>query len=237
MIERKKKIGIVCCSNGMKRSYSTKIKALEEALLSIGLRPVFSDYIYEKSNVYSSTGKERARALMNFYSDDEIEEIFDISGGDLANGIVIGGNIRCFLKLAGTEYMPDFQDKILLLESRSGLVPQMETYLTQLQQLGAFDKIAGILLGTFTQMEENREMQISRFDAEGGNTALPQESLFDYPTMADLIRGYVDENMPIAVTKDIGHGKDAKAIVIGQHLEVTLHIRQPFEIRNNETGI
>ncbi len=28
------------------------------------------------------------------------------------------GNIRCFLKLSGTAYMPDLNGKILLLESR-----------------------------------------------------------------------------------------------------------------------
>ncbi len=60
--------------------------------------------------------------------------------------------IRCFLKLAGTEYMPDFTDKILLLESYSGTVAKMETYLCRLEQLGAFKKAAGILLGTFTEM-------------------------------------------------------------------------------------
>ena len=30
-------------------------------------------------------------------------------------GIVVGGNIRCLLKLAGTPYWPDMREKILLL--------------------------------------------------------------------------------------------------------------------------
>ena len=111
-------------------------------------------------------------------------------------GVVIGGNIRCFLKLAGTEYMPDFKDKILLLESRSGRVPQMETYLSQLQQLGAFEQISGILLGTFTQMEEEQCK----------------------PEMPELLLNYVGEDMPIAVTREIGHGMDAKAIMIGERM-------------------
>ncbi len=33
------------------------------------------------------------------------------------DGIVVGGNIRCLLKLAGTPYWPDMREKILLLES------------------------------------------------------------------------------------------------------------------------
>lgn len=275
------KVGIVCCSNGQKITYAEKIKQLENTLLDMGIEPVFSDFIYEKENVFCGTAQERATELMDFYKDDEIVEIFDISGGDVANGvlpyldyevianskkrfwgysdlttivnaiytktgrpsvlyqirhliydhkeqqiadfrntlleggndlfqitydfiqgtqmqgIVVGGNIRCFLKLAGTEYMPDLQDKILLLESYGGDVAKMETYLCQLQQLGAFDKVAGILLGTFSEMEENGYE----------------------PNVKVLVQRIVGKDLPIAVTRDIGHGTDAKAIVIGEELE------------------
>lgn len=280
MIKSGDKIGIVCCSNGQKREDCEKIKCLENTLLTIGLRPVFSDYIYASENVFSGTAKERGQALMSFYTDDAIKGIFDISGGDLANGvlpyldyevianstktfwgysdlttvinaiytkagkasvlyqirnliydhreqqksdfentvtagkedlfqitcrfirqkkmhgIVVGGNIRCFLKLAGTEYMPDLQDKILLLESYRGMPAQMETCLCQLEQLGAFDKVSGILLGTFTQMEAEKCV----------------------PDMEMLVKKFAGEKLPIAVTKDIGHGTDAKGILIGREL-------------------
>ena len=111
-------------------------------------------------------------------------------------GIVVGGNIRCFLKLAGTEYMPELEDKILLLEGLSGRVAKMETYLCQLQQLGAFRKVAGIILGTFTEMEAEKCT----------------------PTIATLVKRIAGKDVPIAVTRDIGHGTDSKGIVIGQGL-------------------
>lgn len=277
------KIGIVCCSNGQKQAYREKIKYLENTLLSLGLHPVFSDYIYEKEDIFSGTAKERAKALMQFFINDEIKGIFDISGGDVANGvlpyldykiiaqspkmfwgysdlttiinaiyaktgkesvlyqirnliydhkeeqlrnfqntfinkandlfqikyhfiqqkemrgIVVGGNIRCFLKLAGTEYMPDLTDKILLLESYSGTVAKMETYLCQLQQLGAFEKVAGILLGTFTEMESAKCI----------------------PSIETLVKEIAGKDVPIAVTKDIGHGTDSKAIIIGKELHLS----------------
>lgn len=272
------KIGIVCCSNGQKRENREKVRSLNDTLLSIGIQPVFSDCIYEPEGAFGKPAGERARALMEFYEDDEISGIFDISGGDIANGIlsyldyeriadsrkmfwgysdlttvinaiyaktgkasvlyqirnllydhrerqildfknsvigcgndlfriqyhfiqqkemhgiVIGGNIRCFLKLAGTKFMPDFNDKILLLESYRGGPAQMETYLCQLEQMGAFRKIAGILLGTFTEMQENGHV----------------------PSIETLVREFVGEDMPIAVTPDVGHGTDAKGIVIGR---------------------
>lgn len=269
----KKKVGLVCCSNGQKESSADNVEKLRKTLLELGEEPVFSDYIYEKDSVFSGTAKERAEALMDFYIDEEISDIYDISGGDIANevlpyldykviaksnktfwgysdlttiinaiytktgresvlyqirnlisdcgeqqiarfltqndlynisyqfvqgeqmsGIVVGGNIRCFLKLAGTPYMPDLNGKILLLESRSGGVPQMTTFLSQLQQIGAFDKVNGILLGTFTQMEKEACI----------------------PDIITLVKRFVKENIPIAVTREIGHGADSKAIVIGK---------------------
>ncbi len=80
MFKHGDKIGIVCCSNGQKRTYTEKIKCLENTLIDIGLQPVFSDHIYEKESIFSGSAKERADALMKFYKDDRIKGIFDISG-------------------------------------------------------------------------------------------------------------------------------------------------------------
>lgn len=276
------KIAIVCCSNGQPVSNREKLCKLHTTIQEIGLVPVWSHYIYTRDSVFSGSAKERAQSLMDFYMDQEIKAIFDISGGDIANeilpylnfqviaesdksfwgysdlttilnaiysktgkpsvlyqirnlirqegekeisdfkdtfingkdtlfhfnyifrqkkemhGTVVGGNIRCLLKLAGTEYWPDMDGKILLLEAYSGGVPQMVTYLNQLKQLGVFGKVAGILLGTFTQMEK--------------------ESLV--PGIADLVREYAGEQIPIAYTPEIGHGANSKGIMIGEHMDL-----------------
>ena len=119
--------------------------------------------------------------------------------GNQMEGIVVGGNIRCFLKLAGTTFMPDLTDKILFLESRSGSVAQMITFLSQYKQLDAFNKVKGILLGSFTQMEE-----------EGLS-----------PMIEEIVMEIVDnKDLPIAKTKAIGHGQDSKAIMIGERLQL-----------------
>lgn len=114
--------------------------------------------------------------------------------GDTMCGKVLGGNIRCFLKLAGTPYWPDLSDAILLLEAYSGNVMKMTTYLHQLKQMCVFDKINGILLGTFSEMEDK---QLN-------------------PTMPELVQSIVPPTLPVAVTRYVGHGTDARAIVIGR---------------------
>ena len=114
--------------------------------------------------------------------------------GDAMRGRVLGGNIRCFLKLAGTPFWPDLNGAILLLEAYSGNVMKMTTYLHQLKQIGVFEQVNGILLGTFTEMEKK---QLN-------------------PTMAELVQSIVPKSLPIAMTQYVGHGTDARAIVIGR---------------------
>lgn len=282
MLKVNDKIALIACSNGLKREAEKDIEFLRGTLQNIGLNPVFSNYIYVRESVFNASPKERGEALMSFYMDEDIRAIFDISGGDVANGVlpyldydiitnnpkpffgysdlttiingiyaktgnkgylyqvknligsnglkqienftdtiinngtdllrfnyeyiqgssmkgvVIGGNIRCFLKLAGTEYMPSFKGKILMLESLGGDVGLMSALLTQLKLLGAFEEVAGIILGTFTNMEA-RGLQ---------------------PTIEELVMDIVDdENLPIIKTRDIGHGTDSKCIIIGEEYE------------------
>ncbi len=273
------KIGIVCCSNGWEKRKETKIRRLESLLLGMRLVPVFSPCIFERGSVESGSAQERAQALMDFYRDHTIKGIFDISGGDIANGIlpyldygaisdtdkkfwgysdlttvlnaiytktgkpsvlyqicnliydhaeeqqenfrntvmgknetlfqfpftflqgnamegiVVGGNIRCFLKLAGTPYFPTLTDRILLLESLGGTVPQMLTYFSQLRQLGAFEQVRGILLGTFSQMEQEKCQ----------------------PDVWTLLKGFVSPELPVARTAFVGHGTDSRAALIGEY--------------------
>ncbi|MGN0154439.1 MAG: LD-carboxypeptidase [Lachnospiraceae bacterium] len=123
--------------------------------------------------------------------------------GESMEGIVMGGNIRCLLKLAGTEYWPDMHGKILLLEGMGGGAAQYAAYLAQLNQLHVFEQVEGILLGTFTQMERE------------GQTPAVEDMLFTLLHNSDQERV---RKLPVAKTKDIGHGTDAKAIEIGTGL-------------------
>lgn len=276
------KVGIVCCSNGLNKNQAATINMLVQLLEKSGFVPELSPYLYGDENGRAGTAQERADTLMHFYKDEAVDEIFDVSGGDMANeilpyldfqtiawskkhfwgysdlttilnaiyartgkssvlyqvrnltydhsqeqltdflgtmlggssalydfpcefvrgthmeGIVVGGNIRCLLKLAGTPFWPDMREKILLLESYGGGVPQMVTYLSQLSQMGVFKKVNGILLGTFTKMEADEFK----------------------PDIAELMLEFAEKRTPIAQTKFIGHGTDSKAIRIGHHLKL-----------------
>lgn len=157
-------------------------------------------YLYQVRHLI----KAQAKAFKETFLENQTSLLdidYQFLQGHTMEGVVVGGNIRCFLKLVGTPFMPDLTDKILLLESLSGDVARMITLLSQYKQIGAFNKIKGILLGTFMQMQ--------------------REAL--HPTIEELVIEIVaNPNLPIAKTEQIGHSIDSKAIIIGKNLKFGL---------------
>ncbi len=278
------RVGISACSNGHLKEWEYQIDELIKILKDFGIEPVLASHIMSTKDDFSGTDKERAADLMQLYADDSIEAIYDISGGDLANGvlnyldfdkiansgkrfwgysdlttiinaiytmtgnasvlyqvknmvyseavvqrkrfadyltgntqplfsfnyqflqgnsmegIVVGGNIRCLLKLSGTKYWPDMNGKILFLESLGGGSGQIATLLTQLEQMGVFDQVSGVLLGTFTNYEKSG-LEL---------------------TVYDLLKMHISDSVPVASTREIGHSHDSKAVAIGERLKLSL---------------
>lgn len=64
-----------------------------------------------------------------------------------AEGKLLGGNLRCLLKLADTPYFPDMDGAILLLEALRIDPIESRSYLQQLRTLGAFERISGAIVG------------------------------------------------------------------------------------------
>lgn len=159
-------------------------------------------YLYQIRNLICNNKELQVQRFINSLFNGK-KDLFDIKysfiQGNNMEGIVVGGNIRCLLKLAGTSYLPDFDDKILFLEAFSGDVALVTTLFTQLKHMGIFSKVNGILLGTFTKMEENNCQ----------------------PTVEDILKNIIkDKQLPIAKTKEVGHGVDSKCIQIGRFISL-----------------
>ena len=174
----------------------------------------YSDLSTVINAIYTKTGKPSCLyQIRNLLSCDwqpqafrnsllgEGKQLFEIDWrfiqGERIAGQLVGGNLRCFLKLAGTPYFPDVRGKVLFLESLSGSAAKTATYFMQLKQMGVFDEISGLLLGTFTALEQAGEK----------------------PDAAQLACRIVNRpDMPIAKTQQVGHGADAKCLVIGKEV-------------------
>ncbi len=126
-----------------------------------------------------------------------------------ARGSILAGNMGTMLLLAGTEFLPTFDNKILFLEEDEQENPgTIDRYLTQLRHMGVFEKINGIVVGRF-----HPKVEFSQ----------------DY-TFIDIIcqatKGY---DFPIVYNVDFGHTDPMMTIPNGIDVEV--------EASNNNVNI
>ncbi|HSB55837.1 MAG TPA: LD-carboxypeptidase, partial [Gemmatimonadales bacterium] len=70
----------------------------------------------------------------------------------VAQGPLIGGNLSLLSALAGTRYFPNLDGAILFLEDVGEDLYRIDRMLAQLRMMGALDRLAGVVLGQFTEM-------------------------------------------------------------------------------------
>ena len=102
-----------------------------------------------------------------------------------------GGNIRCFLKLAGTPWWPDLTGRVLLIEGQGPSLTSVAALLAHHAGLGSFQKVAGVVVGQFTKI-----------DAAG-----------ERPLLLDLVTEYACG--PVVEAPSIGHSPTSEAVTLG----------------------
>ena len=157
------------------------------------------NYLYQILNIIEN---EKIKISFENTFLKEKNTLFDVNWkflqGTKIEGEVVGGNIRCFLKLTGTEYFPEVENKVLFIEGLGTSIEALLTHLAQLKQLGVFDKISGLLIGTFTKIEKE----------------------FSVDEIFEIVKSYVPSSLPIAKTQEVGHAKDSKALKLGEIIHI-----------------
>ena len=186
---------IICKNNKLFFGYSD----LTTVLNAITTKTQKITYLYQIMNILDNVEKRADFEKTLIHNKNDLTDIsWHFLQGESIEGIVVGGNIRCFLKLAGTEYFPNLDNKVLFLEGMGTTIEGLITHLAQLKQIGAFNKISGLLLGTFTKIEQN----------------------FQEKDIYEILKDFAPENIPIAKTTEVGHSKDSKMLVIGQKIKL-----------------
>jgi len=113
-------------------------------------------------------------------------------------GTLLGANLRALSRLAGTPWWPDWRGKIMFVEAGDEL-HSVEQDFVQLGLAGAFDDLAGMIIGRVSRLPENfyRPEQVA-----------PLSTL-----LLDIVglRG----RFPIITEADIGHDVDNVTIPLG----------------------
>ena len=113
----------------------------------------------------------------------------------MAQGKLLGGNIRCLLKLAGTEFWPDFSGSILFVEAYEISAKGCHAAFHQLKQMGVFEIIRGAIVGYIDSMQRDNQPK---------------------PHMEDvLLETTRDYNFPILKLNDFGHNCPNTVLPVG----------------------
>ncbi|MDX9855214.1 MAG: LD-carboxypeptidase [Candidatus Moranbacteria bacterium] len=117
-----------------------------------------------------------------------------------AVGEVVAGNLQTLLILQGTQYLPNMTGKILFIEEDETSTPaHVDRFIYQCKQLGWFDKIAGLVIGRFTE----------------------QSSFSSDDSLEDILKEYFsDAKFPVLYNVDFGHSDPLITIPNGGIAEI-----------------
>lgn len=118
-----------------------------------------------------------------------------------ARGPLVGGNLTLVQALVGTPYFPSLDGAILFLEDVGEAVYRIDRMLAHLKLAGKLDKVAGVMLGRFTELSRG---------ADGGALGLDevlQTHLGDLgvPVAAGFPFGHIDDQwtLPVGIPAEL----------------------------------
>lgn len=150
--------------------------------------PMVSSNMLEDYDDYTSSSLLQALNMgkMLEFKNPAERSGFQVIHKGRAEGIITGGNLSLLTRAVGSFFQADTKGKILFLEDIEESIPVLDMYITQMEYAGLFDQVKGILLGDFTDCNNDRydstyrieEFLQDRFDR------------FDVPIMYRICSGH-----------------------------------------------
>ena len=106
----------------------------------------------------------------------------------VAKGRLVGGNLSCLVHLLGTQYLPDLNGAILMLEDRGEALYRLDRMITHMGLSGILDGLAGLVLGQFTECGEQQDIW---------DMILEHVKTFQFPVVGNLPFGHTRNNQII----------------------------------------
>ena len=86
------------------------------------------------------------------YPEDDGDKHYTITEG-MAKGVLVGGNLTVLAGMMGSDYLPDWKNKILFLEETGEEPYRIDRMLTQLKLAGVLKNICGFVFGKCVKCE------------------------------------------------------------------------------------
>ncbi len=124
--------------------------------------------------------------------------------GGRAEGPLVGGNLSLLQCLIGTPWLPDLDGALLFLEDVGEELYRVDRMLSHLRLAGLLDRIAGLIVGQFTDMRRGSSEGALGFDEVLGHYIAP----LGIPAACGFPIGHVDDQwtLPIGVRARLDAG-------------------------------
>ena len=109
-------------------------------------------------------------------------------------GTLFGGNLSVYTSLLGSNYIKIPRNGILFIEDIGEQPYRIDRMIYQLKIAGVFNKIKGLIVGQFTEYEEDNKMYSSLYDS-----ILSAVKEFDFPVCFGFPVGHTKINLPIVI--------------------------------------
>ena len=127
-------------------------------------------------------------------------------------GTIIGGNLSVLYSLRGTEYEPNYNNKLLFIEDLDEYLYHIDRMMLNLELGGVLRQIKGLLVGGMTQMHDNT--------ISFGKSA--EEIIYDY---------FAKYNKTLIFNFPAGHFNNNFPIIMGNKIKISLNNNQ-INIKN-----
>lgn len=169
-------------------------------------------YTYHGNMAYSSWGsysyssfkqviQDHQKQLLN-HRNDVVEFI---SNGE-AEGVLCGGNLTVLCSMIGTDYEPNWNNRILCLEETHEEPYRIDRMLNQLKDSGVFTKIQGVVLGQFNKCE-------------------PEEPKKSFSLEEVFAHYFKDFGKPVLSNASFGHVANKFVIPIGRKAKISSKLK------------
>jgi muramoyltetrapeptide carboxypeptidase len=111
----------------------------------------------------------------------------------VAEGPLLGGNLSLVAALQGTRHLPSFDGAILFLEDVGEDLYRIDRMLAQLRMTGMLSRLAGVIIGQFTEMKRGTSEGALGFDEILSTYFGP----LGVPVLSGVPIGHVDEQWTI----------------------------------------
>jgi muramoyltetrapeptide carboxypeptidase len=145
-------------------------------------------------------------------------DIYSIKGhvSGIGEGTLIGGNLSILYSLLGSSSAIDPKNKILFLEDLDEYLYHIDRMLINLKRNGYFDQLAGLIIGSFTDLNDN--------DIPFGKS------------VREIILDIVGEtSYPIVFDFPAGHLKDNRTMIFGATLKMKVETTEARLVFSNTT--